>query len=199
MFEYAPPGASEVSLVDLPVIMGQGQVASAIAYSDFFFSLDSPGGSAVAGKLVYAPIPADADNPSANTAAYTPSCDVINNASQNKEATYLFLQWLVSQPTQDALLKASLEKGGFVPILQSSLTNPDFATGPRASLNAAMGGSLTIGKAYPMLLELGKAIDVILQDTQEYLLDDQMSAQQVLDKLQNDLAAICSSDCLLVP
>jgi multiple sugar transport system substrate-binding protein len=199
MFQYAPPGASEVSLVDLPVIVGQSRVASAIAYSDFFFTLDSPGGSAVAGKLVYAPVPADADNPSAHTAAYTPSCDVINNASQNKEATYLFLQWLISQPTQDALLGASLQEGGFDPVLQSSLTNSDFTTGPRASLNAAIGGSLTVGKAYPLLLDLGKAIDVILQDTQEYLLDDQMSAQQALDKLQDDLTAICSSNCLLVP
>lgn len=196
MFKFAPPGATEVSLVDLPVVVGQGQVASAIGWSDFFFSLDSPGGSAVAGKLTYAPIPMDPNSPGTHQAAETPSCDIINNASKNKEATYLFLQWIASKPTQDAFLAESNKKGGFDPVLQSSLEHPDFTAGPRPDLNKAIAGSLSIGQTYPILKDFPKMIDPMLQRFQEVLLD-QKTAQEALDALQQDLVAICPSDCLL--
>jgi multiple sugar transport system substrate-binding protein len=198
MFEFAPPGPSEVSLVDLPVIVGQGRVASAIGFSDFFFSLDSPGGSEVAGKLTYAPIPANADNPDALSAPVTVSCLVINAASENREATYLFLQWAVSQEAQDAWLSESNQEGGFVPVLQSSLENPDFTSGPRPELNAAIAGSLSKGKTWPLLQDFPQMLDPMLQRLQEVLLG-QSTPQEALDGLQADLKAICPSDCLLQP
>ena len=34
MFEFAPPGAAELSLVDIPVILGEGQAVTGIAWSD---------------------------------------------------------------------------------------------------------------------------------------------------------------------
>jgi multiple sugar transport system substrate-binding protein len=196
MFDFAPPGAGEVTLVDLPVIIGQGQVASGIGWSDFFFTLDSPGGSAVAGKLTYAPIPEDENSPDTHQGAVTASCDIINNASDNKEATFLFLQWIASQPTQDALLTASTTKGGFVPTTNASLENPEFTGGARAGLNAAIAGALAIGQSYPLLVDFPKMTDPMLQETQSVLLGD-ATAQEALDGLQSDITAICPSDCNL--
>jgi multiple sugar transport system substrate-binding protein len=198
MFAFAPPGASEVSLVDLPTIVGQGSVASAIGFSDFFFSLDSPGGSVVAGKLTYAPIPANADSPDTRSAPVTVSCEVINNASEHKEATYLFLQWIVSQQAQDAYLTESLTKGGFDPVLKSSLQNPDFTGSPRAELNAAIAGSLSVGKTWAIITDFPKMLDPMLQRFQEVLLGQQ-TPQAALVALQQDLTDICPSNCLLKP
>jgi len=198
LFASAPPGASEVSLVDIPTIVGGGQVASGIGFSDFFFSMDAPGGSSLAGKFVYAPVPVNADNASAGAGPVTPSCLMINQASKQKEATYLFLQWIVTQETQDAYLKQSVQKGGFDPVLKSSLQNADFTSSQRANLNASIATSLERAHFTPIVKGFTKAIDAMLVRFQEFLLG-RKTAQQALDALQADMTKECASNCALQP
>ncbi len=197
MFEFAPPGASELSLVDIPVVLGEGQAVTGIAWSDFFWTIDSQAGSRFAGNFIYAPVPPNADAPELHQVNAAPSGLVINAASQNKEATYLFLQWIVSQQTQDLWLETALNVGaGFDPVLTSSLGNPLFTTGPRAELLAAAAESLKVGHPTPLLRGFPKFQDPMLARFQEFLIG-QNTAKQALSDLQADFEAICTSECLL--
>lgn len=197
MFEFAPPGAAELSLVDIPVILGEGQAVTGIAWSDFFWTVDSDAGSPHAGNFTYAPVPPNADSPDSHQVNAAPSLLVISNASDNKEATYLFLQWMVSQETQDAWLDLVVNQGlgGFDPILQSSIDNPMYSEGPRAELLAAIAGSVEVGHPTPLIQGFPQFQDPMLQRFQEALLGS--SAQEALSGLQEDLTAICDADCLL--
>jgi multiple sugar transport system substrate-binding protein len=197
MFEFAPPGAAELSLLDIPVTLGEGQAVSGIAWSDFFWSVDKEGGSPHAGNFTYAPVPPNGDSPDLHQVNTVPSCLVINPASENKEAAFLFLQWLATQETQDTWLETALEAGGgFDPVLQSSFDNPAYTSGPRAELLAAIQGSMESGIAIPFISELRKHFDVMLQRFQEFLLG-QSTAQEALDALQQDMEGICPSNCAL--
>ena len=101
LWEFSPPGAIEFSLIDIPVVMGEGRAASGLVWSDFVFSIDKQGGSPYAGNFAYAPPPAVGDG--ANRATLVAlGCEVINKASENKEAAFLFSQWMASKATQDA-------------------------------------------------------------------------------------------------
>jgi multiple sugar transport system substrate-binding protein len=197
MFEFAPPGAAELSLVDIPVILGEGQAVTGIAWSDFFWTVDSDAGSPHAGNFTYAPVPPNADSPDLHQVNAAPSLLVISNASDNKEATYLFLQWMVSQETQDAWLDLVVNQGlgGFDPILQSSIDNPMYSQGPRAELLAAIAGSVEVGHPTPLIQAFPQFQDPMLQRFQEALLG--ASAQEALSGLQEDFTAICDADCLL--
>jgi multiple sugar transport system substrate-binding protein len=197
MFRFAPPGAAELSLVDIPVVLAEGQAVTGIAWSDFFWSVDKPGGSRFAGNFTYAPLPANADAPDLHQANTVVSCLVINGASDNKEATYLFLQWMVSKETQDKWLETALNEGaGFDPVLTSSFDNPLYTSGPRAELLAAIKGSLEVGVAIPFISQIRKYFDAINQRAQEFLLG-QKTAQDALAALQGDMEAICPANCAL--
>lgn len=198
MFEFAPPGASELSLVDIPVVLGEGQAVTGIAWSDFFWTVDSEAGSRFAGNFTYAPVPPNADAPEFHQVAAAPSFLILNKASENKEATFLFLQWIVSQQTQDAWLEVVVNQGigGFDPVLKSSLDNPLYSQGPRAELLNAIAGSLEVAHSVPMLRGFPKFQDPMLQRFQEFLLGEK-TAQQALEALQQDFEAICSSNCLI--
>lgn len=143
LWAFGPPGQAEVGLVDLPVMMGQGIAASGIIFSDFVFNVDKEGESPYAGKFAYGAVPAFEDEPDAHTAGVSPSTLVINNASENKEATYLFLQWMVSPEVQKEWLKS----GVGIPI-----RTDDFElvkNGPRADLYQAIQDSQDVAKPFP--------------------------------------------------
>ncbi len=198
MFEFAPPGASELSLVDIPVVLGEGQAVTGIAWSDFFWTVDSEAGSNLAGNFTYAAIPPSETAPDLHQVNAVPSFLVINKASENKEATFLFLQWMASQATQDAWLDivANQGRGGFDPVLVSSFENPAYSQGPRAELLGAIEGSLRAGRTYPMLAGFPKYQDPMLQRFQEFLLG-QATAEEALGALQQDFESVCTSDCLI--
>lgn len=198
IFEFAPPGASEISLVDLPVVLGEGQAVTGIAWSDFFWTVDSEGESRFAGNFTYAPIPPSETAPDLHQVNNVPSFNVINAASENKEATFLFLQWMVSPQTQDAWLDivANQGRGGFDPVLTSSFENPLYSQGPRAELLAAIEGSVRVGRAYPHLAGFPRYQDPMLQRFQEFLLG-QSTAEETLEALQADFEAVCTSNCLI--
>lgn len=197
MFEFAPPGAAELSLVDIPVILGEGQAVTGIAWSDFFWTVDSDAGSQFAGNFTYAPVPPNADQPELHQVNAAPSLLVISNASENKEATYLFLQWMVSQATQDAWLEQVVNEGlgGFDPVLTSSLSNPLYSQGPRAELLAAIAGSVEVGHPTPLIQQFPQFQDPMLQRFQEALLGS--PSADALAGLQEDMTSICSENCLL--
>lgn len=163
MWTYSPPGQAEYSLVDVPTVMGNGIAAQAIAYSDFVLGVDKPGASALTGKFTYAGIPTNPDFNGPRSAGSEPSGIVINKASKNKEATYLFMQWMIEASTQKLLIEAG--KGG-VPIRRSSFGLPELG-GEKADFYAAMKNTLDVAVAkpkVPKIFEIYDALGPIVQE-----------------------------------
>jgi len=192
LWQFAPPGMAEYSLIDVPTVMGNGIAAQTIAWSDFVLGVDKPGASDLAGKFVYAPIPRNGDSDGPYFSAATPSGMNISVHSKNPEATYLFIQWMTEKSTQKALLAAG--KGG-VPIRKSSWSDPSLTNSKLADLFVAMRASMKGGYAepkFPRLLEMGDAMNGIIQQIGLKSLTPAEGAK----KLQAALLAICEK-CLL--
>lgn len=191
MWKYSPPGQAEYSLVDVPTVMGNGIAAQAIAFSDFVLGIDKPGASPLAGKFTYAPIPSNPDFKGPRSAGGEPSSIVINKASKNKKATYLFMQWMIEKDTQAKLIEAG--KGG-VPVRTSTFQMPQFA-GSNAAFYGAMKSSLDVMQAMPKapkIFEIYDALGPIVQQVGQGKLTPEQGAKQGQEKM----LAICKQ-CLL--
>lgn len=191
LWKFSPPGQAEYSLVDVPTVMGNGIAAQAIAYSDFVLGVDKPGASPMAGKFVYGGIPVNPDFKGPRSAAAEPSGLVINKASKNKQATFLFMQWSIDKATQTKLIEAG--KGG-VPIRQSSFALPQFQ-GPMASLYQAMNDTLKVAVSKPKapkMFEIYDALGPIVQQVGQ----GKLSAEEGARQGQAKMLAICKA-CLL--
>ena len=192
LWDYSPSGRAEMSLIDVPVVMGEGRAASGIVYSDFLFSVDKPGKSKYAGKFVYAPIPANAEGDEANrTAATEPSMIIISKQSKNPEAMYLFLQWMVSKETQDAWF----DGGVGMPVRKDSLQHPTVTGGERAQMYEAVQGSLEHGDAFPAVPKLFEIIDEVNKMQQS--VGQGQDPAEALGGTQSKLEDICGDSCVV--
>jgi len=191
MWKYSPPGQAEYSLVDVPTVMGNGIAAQSIAYSDFVLGIDKPGGSPLAGKFTYAGIPSNPDFKGPRSAGAEPSGIVINKASKQKAATFLFLQWMIDKDTQAKLITAG--KGG-VPIRSSSFAMAELG-GDKAAFYGAMKSTLEVAQAkpkVPKIFEIYDALGPIVQQVGQGKLSPEEGAKQG----QAKMLAICKT-CLL--
>jgi len=183
LWRYAPPGQAEYSLVDVPTVMGSGIAAQTIAWSDFVFGVDKPGGAPYAGKFVYAGIPANADLPNARSAGAEPSMLALSHASRQKQAAFLFMQWMVDADTQNRLLT---QGNGGVPIRNSSFALPALNQGASASLYAAMKSTMSVAAAKPRLpkyFEINDALSPIVQQVGLGTLTPEAAAKAGQEKL----------------
>jgi multiple sugar transport system substrate-binding protein len=191
LWKFAPPGIAEYSLVDVPTVMGNGIAAQTIAWSDFVLGVDKPGVSAYAGKFVYAPVPIKAGNEAKRSVDAEPSLTVISGASKNPEATFLFLQWLVSKKVQEKLI--DLGKGG-VPIRTSSWTLPAIKDG-NATFYTAMRASLDAATAKPKMPKFFEIYDALTAIAQEAGLG-RIKPEDAAKKGQAEMLRLCTK-CLL--
>jgi len=187
MWKYSPPGQAEYSLVDVPTVMGSGIAAQTIAYSDFVLGIDKPG-APLAGKFVYGGIPINPDYKGPRSAASEPSMLVISKAAKNKEATYLFLQWMVEKSTQKKLIEAG--KGG-VPVRTSSFAMPEIAKGPSASLFAAMKSTMEVAVAKPRVPKIFEIYDALHPLVQQVGLG-KITPEAAAKAGQEKMLAICA-------
>ena len=100
LWKFGPPGQTEYSLIDTPNVMGTGIAAQTLAWSDFVLGIDKEGESIYYGKFAYRGIPRNADYDGPHNSFATPSPMSISKHSENPEATFLFLQWLIDHDTQ---------------------------------------------------------------------------------------------------
>ncbi|RMX04813.1 extracellular solute-binding protein [Corticibacter populi] len=193
LWKYAPPGQAEYSLVDVPTVMGNGIAAQSIAWSDFVLGIDKPGASALAGQFVYGGIPRNPAYQGARHAGGEPSLIAISKASKKKEATFLFLQWLVDKETQAELIAKG---AGGVPIRSSVFGLPALQNPETASLYGAMKDTLEVLPAKPKLpkfFEIDTALAPIVQQVGLGRLTPEQAAKQG----QAKLVSICGDKCTL--
>ena len=187
LWTYAPPGIAEYSLVDVPTVMGSGIAAQSLAWSDFVLGVDKPGVSALAGKFIYAAIPAKAGNEAKRFADAEPSVTVISAASKNPEPTFLFLEWLASKKQQDKLIE--LGQGG-VPIRESSWALPSISGNSNPTLFAAMKTSIAGATGRPKIEKYPEMLDAMSGIAQEVGLG-KLSPEAGAKKGQEILVKLC--------
>jgi ABC-type glycerol-3-phosphate transport system substrate-binding protein len=194
LWKYAPAGQAAMSIADVPVVMGNGDAAAGFIWSDFVFSLDKPGASKFAGKYLFAAPPANADDPSARRTATEPSMLIISKASSNKEATYLFLQWIVTKKTQDALFAQGVGE----PIRNDTFDLPEVTSGRHKQYYEAVKEALKYGAGFPpvpKLFEIGDEVNRMQQRVGQ----GQQSPADGLAGVQSKMGEICGGSCILQP
>jgi multiple sugar transport system substrate-binding protein len=191
LWKFSPPGQAEYSLLDVPTVMGNGIAAQTIAWSDFIFGVDRPEKSKLAGKFLYAGIPAKKGNEKNRAAEVEPSLLIINKASKNAEAAYLYMQWLAEKKTQERWFATG---AGAIPIRESGWSLP-FAAGQWKPLYTAMRETLRYGSPKPRVPELYQINDVMVAALQEAALGKK-SAEDALAGAQRDVEKICTQ-CFL--
>lgn len=193
LWKYGPPGMAEVSLIDVPTLMGQGVVAQSLAWSDFALGVDREGNSPHAGHFTYRGAPRNADYDGPRSAETEPSPIVISKASKNPEAAYLFLQWMVDSETQKKLAEAM---DGAVPSRKSLWQFPVYKDHPRlASLFEAMQVSLAAGRSKPRAPKIYEIYDALGGLVQEVGLG-KISPEEAAKTGQEAMLGICEQ-CLL--
>jgi multiple sugar transport system substrate-binding protein len=193
LWKYGPPGMAEVSLIDVPTLMGQGVVAQSLAWSDFALGVDRQGSSPFAGKFAYRGAPRNANYSGPRSAETEPSPLVISMASKNPEAAYLFLQWMVDPDTQAKLAKLM---DGAVPSRNSAWQLPVYKDHPLLKpLFKAMQESLSAGRSKPRSPKIYEIYDALGGLVQEVGLG-KVSPAEAAKTGQEAMLRICDK-CLL--
>ncbi len=192
LWQFAPPGMAEYSLLDVPTVMGNGIAAQAIAWSDFVLGIDQPGAAPYAGKFIYAGMPHKEGMEAERSVEGETSVTAISVHSEHPEATFLFLQWLAERRQQEALLEAG---NGGVPIRNSSWALPVMQEGELAGLFSAMEDSLKVIVAKPKMPDFYELYDVLTGISQEIGLGA-LTPEEGAAKAQAAMLDICET-CLL--
>lgn len=95
--EYGPAGVGNYTWQECVSDFQQGKVPMYLDVSVFMSQLEDPTKSTVSGKIGYAPMPAGPAGSYPNGGSWAVS---INSASQNKEAAFLFLNWITGKEMQ---------------------------------------------------------------------------------------------------
>lgn len=109
--KYTPPGSLDFELGEASAAYSQGNIAMNVNWAIVFATQEDPTQSKVAGKNAYAWPPTGFDTPAPNgevTGGYTRLASFglgLAKASANKEAAYLFTQWLSSPAIQDKVVE----------------------------------------------------------------------------------------------
>ena len=98
--QFAPPGITSSDWDEINTAMLSGQAAMFLDSSVVFGRLEDPEISTVVGKVGVAPFPAGPGGAHGNSHYWSIS---MAEASQKKEAAWLFMQWATSKPVQAAL------------------------------------------------------------------------------------------------
>jgi multiple sugar transport system substrate-binding protein len=153
--DFAQPGYTNATWDETTATLQQGNAALSITWGDTAGAMEAADQSAVVGKMGYASIPTlkDGDEPIAHLGSWT---YVIPSASIKQDAAWLFIEWALSQPTQQAMAAA-----GGLPALASTFEDPELTASLPYWQQELV--SLSASKSRPRIPEWGAMSD-ILQD-----------------------------------
>jgi multiple sugar transport system substrate-binding protein len=156
MTKAAPPGVSGFNWAESQSAFLQGKIGMWLDGVGFAPPIENPEKSRVVGKVGYGVMP---KGPKAQAAATTGDGIGVTAASQNKEAAYLFCQWVVSHDIGARLLQA----GAGVPFRQSVLQDQKVREGvtmPSAWLDAVIGSGKVSQLALPVIIPVTEFRDI---------------------------------------
>lgn len=156
MTKAAPPGVSGFNWAESQSAFLQGKIGMWLDGVGFAPPIENPEKSRVVGKVGYGVMP---KGPKAQAAATTGDGIGVTAASQNKEAAYLFCQWVVSHDMGARLLQA----GAGVPFRQSVLQDQKVREGvtmPSEWLDAVIGSGKVSQLALPVIIPVTEFRDI---------------------------------------
>lgn len=164
----APQGVTNYDWDEINTAMLSGQAAMFLDSSVIYGRLQDPKLSTVTGKIGAAPFPTGPGGRHGNSHYWSIS---IANASKNKEAAWLFVQWATSKSTQLAL-----GKKGVLPPRDSVIQAPDLKEAFGKELLGAIATTLATAVIPPADLKFNELMDPLRSATQEVILGNQKSA-----------------------
>lgn len=156
MTKAAPVGVSGFNWAEAQSAFLQGKVGMWLDGVGFAPPIENPEKSRVVGKVGYGVMP---KGPKAQAAATTGDGIGVTAASKNKEAAYLFCQWVVSHEMGARLLQA----GAGVPFRNSILEDQKVREGvtmPSAWVDAVVGSAKVSQLALPVIIPVTEFRDI---------------------------------------
>jgi multiple sugar transport system substrate-binding protein len=155
--KVAPPGVAGFNWMESMAAFNQGRAAMWIDGVGWAPPVENPEQSRVVGKVGYTMVPA---GPKGQYSATYGDGIGIAAASKNKEAAYLFCQWVVSKPMGARLLQA----GGGVPFRNSVLNDAEVRKGvkmPAEWLNAVIDAAKISKLGLPVIIPVAEFRDLV--------------------------------------
>ncbi|MDR6666116.1 sugar ABC transporter substrate-binding protein [Rhizobium sp. 1399] len=156
MTKAAPVGVSGFNWAEAQSAFLQGKVGMWLDGVGFAPPIENPEKSRVVGKVGYGIMP---KGPKAQAAATTGDGIAVTSASKNKEAAYLFCQWVVSHDMGARLLQA----GAGVPFRNSILEDAKVREGvkmPSSWVDAVAGSAKVSQLALPVIIPVTEFRDI---------------------------------------
>jgi len=156
MTKSAPVGVSGFNWAEAQSAFLQGKIGMWFDGVGFAPPIEDPEKSRVVGKVGYGVMPA---GPKARAAATTGDGIGVTEASKNKEAAYLFCQWVISHDMGARLLQA----GAGVPFRQSILDDAKVREGvkmPAAWVDAVVASGKISQLALPVIIPVTEFRDI---------------------------------------
>lgn len=178
---FAQLGYTSATWDETTATLQQGKAALSITWGDTAGAMEAADQSAVVGKMGYASIPTlnAGDTPIAHLGSWT---YVIPSDSTKQDAAWLFMQWALSEPVQQALAT-----GGGLPALTTNFEDPALiASLPYWSQELK---SLAESKSRPRTPEWGAMSD-ILQEQISNAISGQATSSDALGQAATKLKAI---------
>ncbi len=179
LMEFSPPDTLNYFWDDVMALMQQGKVAELIMWNDATYAVAvDESASTVVGKMGFDIVPQDAGGKVAQVEGWT---YLIPTASKNKEAAYLFIQWMMDYEQQ---LEQHLNGG--------ATARPDvYASADVQTLpySKASMDSNEVAKPKPTLPQSPQMTDILVRELSSYLADEK-SAQAALDTAAQEISAL---------
>lgn len=155
--KVAPPGLAGFNWMESLAAFAQGRAAMWLDGVGWAPGVEDPNASRVAGKVGYAMVPA---GPKGRFSATYGDGIGVAAASKNKEAAYLFCQWVVSKQNGARLLQA----GGGVPFRNSVLNDAEIRKGvklPAEWMQAVIEAAKISKLGLPVVIPVAEFRDLV--------------------------------------
>lgn len=182
LMKFSPPDTLNYFWDDVMALMQQGKVAELIMWNDATYAVAvDESASTVVGKMGFDIVPQDAGGKVAQVEGWT---YLIPTASKNKEAAYLFIQWMMDYEQQ---LEQHLNGG--------ATARPDVyasADVQKLPYSKASMDSNEVAKPKPTLPQSPQMTDILVRELSSYLADEK-SAQAALDTAAQEISTLLGS------
>jgi multiple sugar transport system substrate-binding protein len=182
LMAFSPPDTLNYFWDDVMALMQQGRVAELIMWNDATYAVAvDESVSTVVGKMAFDTVPQGEGGKVAQVEGWS---YLIPTASKNKEAAYLFIQWMMEYDQQ----LAQHLNGGASP-------RPDvYASEEVQKLPYAKASmdSNEVAKPKPTIPQSSEMTDILVRELSSYLADEK-SAKEALDESAKEISALLGS------
>jgi multiple sugar transport system substrate-binding protein len=182
LMKFSPPDTLNYFWDDVMALMQQGKVAELIMWNDSTYAVAvDESASTVVGKMGFDLVPQGEGGKVAQVEGWT---YLIPADSKNKEASYLFIQWMMAYDQQ---LNQHLNGG--------ASARPDVYASPEVQklpYSKASMESNEVAKPKPTIPQSSEMTDILVRELSSYLADEK-TAKEALDQSAKEISELLGS------